>query len=114
MRRSSRRASEEPQPLDFSLRPQSSSVSMLAGWIFLCICVLLPLLLIAQQSGAINGAVTDASGGAIPNASVTVNQRRAGNRYSRNQCPYLAARCEVCLLVRGQRGMVDQWSYRRR
>lgn len=64
MRCSCRSAWEEPQALGFSLLPHSPSMSGLASWIFLCICLLLPCALVAQQSGAINGAVTDASGGA--------------------------------------------------
>ena len=41
-------------------------------YLLLGLSLALPCPLFAQQSGAINGAVTDESGGAIPNAQVTV------------------------------------------
>lgn len=49
--------------------PHSLSLSLCA---VLCICAMLPILLFAQQSGAISGNVTDAGGKAIPKATVVV------------------------------------------
>ncbi len=42
------------------------------------LCLLLPCSVLAQQSGSINGAVTDESGGAIPNAQVTLTKGGQG------------------------------------
>ena len=38
----------------------------------------MPCALLAQQSGSINGAVTDESGGAIPNAQVMLTNAAQG------------------------------------
>jgi Carboxypeptidase regulatory-like domain/TonB-dependent Receptor Plug Domain len=49
---------------------------------FFALCLLLPCSLSAQQSGAINGAVTDVSGGAIPNAQVTITNMGQGTAFN--------------------------------
>jgi hypothetical protein len=46
-----------------------------------CAVLLLPVLSFAQQSSAINGQVTDPSGGAIPNAEVTVTKTGQGTAF---------------------------------
>ena len=43
-----------------------------------CLLLLMPCALLAQQSGSINGAVTDESGGAIPNAQVVLTNASQG------------------------------------
>ena len=76
--------SEKPQLSAFLLRRASSmhkaAKASLIGiaYIVFCLCLLPPCSLFAQQSGAINGAVTDPSGGAIPNAEVTVTNTAQG------------------------------------
>jgi len=52
-----------------------------AYWL-LCLFVLMPGALLAQQSGSINGAVTDESGGAIPNARVILTNAAQGTTYN--------------------------------
>jgi hypothetical protein len=47
----------------------------------LALCLLLSCPLFAQQSGAINGQVTDESGGAVPNAQVTVTNAGKGTPF---------------------------------
>src|ERR1700691_1947578 len=48
----------------------------------LCLLFLLPCTLPAQQSGSINGAVTDESGGAIPNAQVVLTNAAQGTTFN--------------------------------
>jgi len=55
--------------------PQPSAVASSAivlRYLFMALCLALPCALFAQQSGTINGQVTDSTGGAIPNAQVTL------------------------------------------
>src|ERR1700761_9820853 len=47
----------------------------------LALLLLIPGALLAQQSGSINGAVTDESGGAIPNAKVVLTNAAQGTTY---------------------------------
>jgi hypothetical protein len=47
-----------------------------------CLLLLTPCALLAQQSGSINGAVTDESGGAIPNAQVVLTNASQGTTYN--------------------------------
>jgi hypothetical protein len=47
-----------------------------------CLLLLMPCALFAQQSGSINGAVTDESGGAIPNAQVVLTNASQGTTYN--------------------------------
>jgi hypothetical protein len=49
---------------------------------FACLLLFLPGALLAQQSGSINGAVTDESGGAIPNAQVVLTNAAQGTTYN--------------------------------
>src|SRR5271170_4626233 len=46
-----------------------------------CVAFILPASLLAQQSSAINGRVTDPSGGAIPSAEVTVTKTGQGTAF---------------------------------
>jgi hypothetical protein len=46
-----------------------------------CVVFILPASLLAQQSSAINGQVTDPGGGAIPNAEVTVTETGQGTAF---------------------------------
>ncbi len=50
------------------------------SWAFLLL--LMPCALLAQQSGSINGAVTDESGGAIPNAKVVLTNANQGTAFN--------------------------------
>src|SRR3984957_16557030 len=83
MRCPSRFASKKPQPPSCLRQPGTArktakpSLSGLAHIIF-CLCLLLPCSLFGQQSGAINGAVTDPGGGAIANAEVTLTNTAQG------------------------------------
>jgi len=61
-----------PQQFREGLKPVKILVSRWLGYWLAALCLLLPGALRAQQSSAINGAVTDPSGGAIPDAQVTV------------------------------------------
>jgi hypothetical protein len=47
-----------------------------------CLLFLMPCTLPAQQSGSINGAVTDESGGAIPNAQVVLTNAAQGTTFN--------------------------------
>ena len=47
---------------------------------FVCLLLLLPGAIVAQVSGSINGAVTDESGGAIPNAQVVLTNTAQGTK----------------------------------
>ncbi len=47
-----------------------------------CLLFLMPCVLPAQQSGSINGAVTDESGGAIPNAQVVLTNAAQGTTFN--------------------------------
>src|SRR5271155_1473624 len=47
-----------------------------------CLLLFIPSVLRAQQSGSINGAVTDESGGAIPNANVVLTNAGQGTTYN--------------------------------
>jgi hypothetical protein len=47
-----------------------------------CLLLLMPCAALAQQSGSINGAVTDESGGAIPNAQVVLTNASQGTTYN--------------------------------
>ena len=47
-----------------------------------CVLLILPASLVAQQSSAINGQVTDPSGGAIPGAEVTVTMTGQGTAFN--------------------------------
>jgi Carboxypeptidase regulatory-like domain/TonB-dependent Receptor Plug Domain len=49
---------------------------------FALACLLMPCAVVAQQSGSINGAVTDESGGAIPNAQVVLTNAAQGTTYN--------------------------------
>jgi hypothetical protein len=53
-----------------------------AAFALVCLLLFLPGLLLAQQSGSINGAVTDESGGAIPNAQVVLTNAAQGTTYN--------------------------------
>ena len=84
MRCPSRFPSKKPQPPFRCPRQPGNarktakpSLSGLVQIIF-CLCLLLPCSLFGQQSGAINGAVTDPGGGAIANAQVTVTNTAQG------------------------------------
>ncbi len=68
-----------PQTLASSLA--SGLLSGLASCL-LCFLLLLPGALFAQQSGSINGAVTDESGGAVPNAQVVLTNANQGTTYT--------------------------------
>ena len=59
-------------------KPVTASPPQTLRYLLLALCLALPCPLFAQQSGAINGAVTDESGGAIPNAQVTVTNTGQG------------------------------------
>ncbi len=48
----------------------------------LCLLFSIPCALTAQQSGSINGAVTDESGGAIPNAQVVLTNAAQGTTFN--------------------------------
>ena len=84
MRSPSRFASEKSQmsdvgfPQQRSLRKAAKRLPARVASVFFCLCLLLPCSLFGQQSGAINGAVTDPGGGAIPNAEVTVTNTAQG------------------------------------
>src|SRR5271155_1532943 len=47
-----------------------------------CLLLFIPSVLRAQQSGSINGAITDESGGAIPNAKVVLTNAAQGTTYN--------------------------------
>jgi hypothetical protein len=47
-----------------------------------CLLLFMPGVLLAQQSGSISGAVTDESGGAIPNAQVILTNAAQGTTYN--------------------------------
>ena len=47
-----------------------------------CLFSLMTCTLLAQQSGSINGAITDESGGAIPNAQVVLTNAAQGTTYN--------------------------------
>ena len=49
-------------------------------WVLLAICLVIPTSLRAQQSGSINGSVTDPSGGIVPNAQVTLTLTGQGTQ----------------------------------
>jgi Carboxypeptidase regulatory-like domain/TonB-dependent Receptor Plug Domain len=70
-------ASRSPQP-----RPPRMGVkiafSRTIAFLLLALCFFLPRPLSAQQAAAINGQVTDPSGGAIPNAQVTLTRTGQG------------------------------------
>jgi hypothetical protein len=53
-----------------------------AAFSLACLLLVLPGLVLAQQSGSINGAVTDESGGAIPNAQVVLTNASQGTTYN--------------------------------
>jgi hypothetical protein len=53
-----------------------------AAFALACLLLFLPGVLLAQQSGSINGAVTDESGGAIPNAQVVLTNAAQGTTYN--------------------------------
>jgi len=59
-----------------NLQPFSRCCPKLAGHLLLTLILLLPAILHAQQSGSINGVVTDSTGATVPNADVTLT--RAG------------------------------------
>ena len=60
--------------------PRRHSFSVFAASL-LSIFLLTPSVLLAQQSGTINGAVTDESGGAVPAAKVTLTDANQGTTY---------------------------------
>jgi hypothetical protein len=64
--------------------PQSLASSLVSGLAscLLCLFLLVPCALVAQQSGSINGAVTDESGGAVPNAQVVLTNANQGTTYN--------------------------------
>src|ERR1700729_3984303 len=84
MRCPSRFASKKSQPPFRCLRqpgtPRKTAKPLLSGlaYIVFFLYLLLPCSLFGQQSGAINGAVTDPGGGAIANAQVTVTNTAQG------------------------------------
>jgi hypothetical protein len=53
-----------------------------AAFALACLLLLLSGVVLAQQSGSINGAVTDESGGAIPNAQVVLTNASQGTTYN--------------------------------
>ncbi len=62
-----------------------------AAFALACLLLVFPGMLLAQQSGSINGAVTDESGGAIPNAQVVLTNAAQGttsNATSNNSGEY--------------------------
>jgi len=59
-------------------KPVTTSPAHILRYLLLALCLVLPCSLFAQQSGTINGQVTDATGGAIPNAQVTVTDTAQG------------------------------------
>jgi hypothetical protein len=59
-------------------RPVSVSHRRILRYLVMALLSLLPARSIAQQSSAINGAVTDPSGAAIQNASVTLTNTAQG------------------------------------
>jgi len=59
-------------------RPVSPWRSRTAHCLFAAVCLLLPGAALAQESGSINGAVTDQNGSAIPSAQVTVTSATQG------------------------------------
>ena len=61
----------------FFVKPQVSR-----AWILACLLFLMPCALIAQQSGSINGAVTDETGGAIPGAQVKLTNAAQGTVFN--------------------------------
>jgi Carboxypeptidase regulatory-like domain/TonB-dependent Receptor Plug Domain len=60
------------------------SALLFAAQAFALLCMILPspIALVAQQSGSINGAITDESGGAIPNAQVVLTNTAQGTTYN--------------------------------
>src|SRR5277367_5989423 len=53
-----------------------------AAFALACLLLFLPGVLLAQQSGSINGAITDESGGSIPNAQVVLTNAAQGTTYN--------------------------------
>jgi hypothetical protein len=84
MRCPSRFASKKSQPPSRCLRQPGTARKTAKPWlsgfayIICCLYLLLPCSLFGQQSGAINGAVTDPGGGAIANAEVTLTNAAQG------------------------------------
>src|SRR5271165_3383806 len=59
-------------------KPMAASPKQILRYLLAVLCLALPCSLFAQQSGTINGQVTDETGGAIPNAQVTVTDTGQG------------------------------------
>jgi len=53
-----------------------------AAFALACLLLFIPGVVLSQQSGSINGAVTDESGGAIPNAQVVLTNAAQGTTYN--------------------------------
>jgi hypothetical protein len=82
MRSSRRSASDSYQPVAIQ-SPQGNPIKQSkSAWFVRCalvvLCLVWPAALMAQQSSAINGSVTDESGGIVPNASVTLTNAAQG------------------------------------
>ncbi len=65
------------EPMDRCAIQRAAKQKMTMGWLAFLIllgCLFSPALLMAQQSGSINGSVTDPSGDTVPNAQVTLTR----------------------------------------
>ncbi len=69
------------QPCSSQRTPKAVAAGRLL-WLLAALCLVLPSSLFAQQSSAINGQVTDSSGGAIPNAQVTLTLTGQGTVFN--------------------------------
>jgi Carboxypeptidase regulatory-like domain/TonB-dependent Receptor Plug Domain len=81
-------ASEKSKPSTLSrcqpatVRPQvARSTPRIVCSLLTFLCLLLPGGMLAQQSGSINGSVTDQNGAVIPNAQVTVTSETQGTAF---------------------------------
>ena len=82
---SRRQTSKSPQTSAIGNPQPKSSRQVFGAWwsnasrsLLLLLCLFVPGASFAQQSSAINGAVTDESGGAVPNAQVTLTNTGQG------------------------------------
>lgn len=70
-------ASKLPKVLEIRCIHERTLTFVLCSLLF-AVCLMAPMLAYSQQSGAINGTVTDQSGSVVPNAQVTVTSESQG------------------------------------